>query len=74
MIGVVETNDLVQEPEEDLSEAAWTDPRGLPPELVEEGMSEERKRLQQVTVYKVRKRNGWDGVLVDGKWFALLAA
>lgn len=68
MVGIVDTNDLVQEKEEDLSEAAYSNPRGLPPDLVEEGMSEERKRLKSFNVYNVRKRSGWDGVLVDGKW------
>lgn len=68
MIGIVDTNELVQEPEEDLTGEACSDPRGLPPDLVEAGMSDERKRLKEFAVFNVRKRNGWDGVLVDGKW------
>lgn len=68
MVGIVDTNDLVQEQEEDLSGEACSNPRGLPQDLVEEGQAEERKRLNDFHVYDVRKRHGWDGVLVDGKW------
>lgn len=68
MVGIVDTTDLVQEPEEDLAGEACADPRGLPEHLVEEGKEEERNRLKNFTVYNVRKRAGWDGVLVDGKW------
>lgn len=58
MIGIVDTNELVQEPEEDLTGEACTDPRGLPPDLVEAGMSEERARLKDFKVFSVRKRHG----------------